>query len=216
MSAASQALAVLGGTFDPVHFGHLRSAVELVEFLGLDRLHLMPCATPPHGKQPHCSAEHRAAMVELAVLDEPRLYCDCRELRRAGASYTVDSLRELREEVGADASLSLVMGGDAVMHLDSWHRWESLQDYAHIVVLARPGWQLPESGAVAEWLQSHRLPSPEALRARAAGGVLVKELRQLAISSTEIRALLAAGNSPRYLLPRQVLDYIQQNQLYRT
>lgn len=205
---------VLGGTFNPVHYGHLRSALELVERLQLSELRLMPCAVPPHREAPSCSAVHRAAMVELAVAGEPCLACDNRELSRPGASYTIDSLAELREQLGAGHSLSLVMGGDAVRSIETWHRWGELLDYAHIVIIARPGWHLPADGPVADWLASHRLTDHSALRQRPAGGIVIEELRPLDISSTEIRALLAAGRSPRYLLPESVLDYIKLHHLY--
>lgn len=207
-------IGVFGGTFNPVHYGHLRSAVELVERLGLERLHLMPCAQPPHREAPSCSAEHRAAMVELAVAAEPRLLCDTRELRRAGVSYTFDSLVELRQESGEGSSLCLVMGCDAVLNINTWHRWRELLDVAHIAVIARPGWHFPDEGEVARWLQEHRTEAVGALRERPAGAVLVQNLRPLDISSTEIRALLAQGRSARYLLPESVLDYIQERQLY--
>ena len=132
-----------GGTFNPVHYGHLRSALELVEHLGLVECRLMPSAQPPHRDAPACSAAHRAAMVELAVRGEPQLVCDYRELDRDGPSYTVDSLQEMRNEMGAAQSLALVVGCDALLGLPTWHRWQSLLDLAHIVVLARPGWTLP-------------------------------------------------------------------------
>jgi nicotinate-nucleotide adenylyltransferase len=206
---------VFGGTFDPVHYGHLRSALELVERLQLERLRLMPCARPPHRAAPPCSAEHRAAMVELAVAGEPRLHCDTRELGRAGASYTIDSLIELRDELGAETGLCMVMGCDAVLGITGWHRWQELLDWAHVIILARPGWVLPQSGEVADWLRQHRLDEPGALRRQSAGGILIQELRRLDISSTEIRQLLAAGRSARYLLPQSVLEYIRDHQLYR-
>lgn len=205
---------VLGGTFNPVHYGHLRSALELVERLQLQQLRLMPCAVPPHREAPACSAQHRAAMVDLAVAGEPRLACDSRELQREGKSYTIDSLIELRDELGADLGLYLVMGCDAVLTIDAWHRWRELLDWAHIVVIARPGWHLPQSGTVARWLASHQLPAAAALE-RPAGGIIVEELRPLAISATEIRDLLTAGRSARYLLPEPVLDYIESHRLYQ-
>ena len=205
---------VLGGTFNPVHYGHLRSALELVEHLQLGELRLMPCAVPPHREAPSCSAEHRAAMVELAVAGEPCLACDSRELNRPGTSYTIDSLVELRQELGAGHSLCLVMGGDAVGLIETWHRWRELLDYAHLVIIARPGWHLPEDGVVADWLAAHRLTDHSALRRRPAGGIVIEELRPLDISSTEIREMLAAGRSPRYLLPESVLDYIKLHHLY--
>ena len=214
-NSPSGPVGVFGGTFDPVHYGHLRSALELVERLELQQLRLMPCAVPPHRDVPTCDATHRAAMVELAVAGEPRLVCDKRELERRGTSYTIDSLLELRRELGAECSLCLVMGCDAVLEITGWHRWQELLDWAHVVVIARPGWQLPVEGVVANWLQAHRLTGPGQLGAQPCGGVLIEELRPLAISSTEIRSLLAAGRSARFLLPQAVLDYIQSHSLYQ-
>lgn len=206
---------VFGGTFDPVHYGHLRSALELVERLGLQELRLMPCSVPPHRGTPGCSADDRAAMVALAVDGEPRLRCDTRELDRPGVSYSIDSLLELREELGGGHSLCMVMGCDALLGITGWKRWQELVDVAHIVVMARPGWTLPAEGAVAHWLDRHRSDTDDVLRTAACGSVLVQELRPLAISSTEIRQLLAEGRSPRFLLPGPVLDYIQDRQLYQ-
>lgn len=213
-SAPLVPVGVFGGTFDPVHYGHLRSALELVERLHLRELRLMPSAVPPHRDTPACPAAHRAAMVALAVAGEPRLVCDDRELRRAGASYTIDSLMELRGELGDGHSLCLVLGCDALLAINTWHRWQELLDWAHVVVIARPGWQLPGEGPVADWLKHHRLADPRGLRQRPNGGILVEELRPLAISSTEIRGILAAGRSPRYLLPQAVLEYIEGHHLY--
>ncbi len=206
---------VFGGTFDPVHYGHLRSALELVERLQLERLRLMPSARPPHRVAPACPAEHRAAMVELAVAGESTLVCDKRELAREGRSYTIDSLAELRDELGAEVGLCMVMGCDALQGITTWRRWNELLDVAHIVVVARPGWALPEEGEVAHWLERHRRDDTGVLRREACGSVMVQELRPLAISSTEIRQLLAEGRSPRFLLPGPVLDYIQDRQLYQ-
>jgi len=206
---------VFGGTFNPVHYGHLRSALELAERLQLEQLRLMPCAVPPHREAPACDARHRLAMLELAVAGEPVLACDDRELRRGGKSYTIDSLIDLRRELGPTGSLCLVMGCDAVLALPTWHRWEELLDWAHVAVIARPGWELPDSGPVARWLHGHRFTDPATLRQRPGGGVVVAELRPLAISSTEIRALLARGASPRFLLPDAVLEYIRVHDLYQ-
>jgi nicotinate-nucleotide adenylyltransferase len=205
---------VFGGTFNPVHYGHLRSALELVERLGLDQLRLMPCAVPPHREAPGCSAADRSAMVDLAVAGEPHLVCDSRELERSGISYTIDSLFELRHELGPERGLCLVMGCDAVLKVTSWHRWDELLEQAHIVVIARPGWQLPTSGPVADWLTTHRARDPGALSEQAAGSILIEELRPLDISSTEIRSLLQSGRSARYLMPEAVLDYIETHRLY--
>lgn len=215
MSGAAQGpVGVFGGTFNPIHHGHLRSAVELVEKLELERLHLMPSANPPHRESPLCGAQDRAAMVELALRGEPRLYCDRRELQREGPSYTVDSLAELRRELGPERGLVMVLGYDAVAGLARWHRWRELLDYAHLVVIARPGWELPGEGEAAAWLRP-RMAERGALASAPSGAVLVEALRPLDISATEIRQMLAAGRSARYLLPEPVLDYIESQHLYR-
>jgi nicotinate-nucleotide adenylyltransferase len=205
---------VFGGTFNPVHYGHLRSALELVEHLHLDHVRLMPCSEPPHRGAPSCPAEHRAAMVDLAVAGEAALTCDRRELKRPGPSYTITSLEEIRRELGDDRGLCLVMGGDALTGINTWHRWQELLTLAHIVVIARPGWELPADGEVARWLHDHRLSDRGDLQRRPGGGILLEALRPLAISSTEIRELLAAGRSARYLVPESVLDYIRAHSLY--
>ena len=207
-------VAVFGGTFDPIHYGHLRSALELIECLGLEQLRLMPCAQPPHREATTCTAAQRAAMVELAVVGEPQLMCDTRELQREGLSYTIDSLIELRSELGDDKSLSLILGCDALLKIDSWYRWQELLSWAHIVVIARPGWCLPHSGPVAQWINQHSQQDVGCLAQRAAGSLLIMELRPLDISSTEIRELIAKGRSVRYLLPESVLDYIEEHRLY--
>jgi len=205
---------VFGGTFDPIHNGHLRSALELAAHLQLSEVRMMPCATPPHRAVPAGNAEHRATMVDLAVVNEPLLSCDRRELNREGFSYTIDSLMELRAELGGQQSLCLVMGCDAVLEITSWHRWQELLNYAHVVVIARPGWHIPTEGAVARWLAANDCGAPEKLREQPAGCIWVEELRPLPISASEIRELVAAGQSPRFLLPDAVMDYIWKYELY--
>jgi nicotinate-nucleotide adenylyltransferase len=207
-------VAIFGGTFDPIHHGHLRCALELAEQLQLGQVHLMPCAVPPHRESPAGSALHRAAMLELAVCGESLVTCDRRELGRQGPSYTVDSLIELRRELGEGRSIILIMGCDALLAINEWHRWQELLDWAHVVVLARPGWQLPAHGPIKQWLQANRCGGPEGLRQRSAGSVLIQELRLLPISASEIRSIVAAGLSARFLLPESVLAYIGDHNLY--
>ncbi|MBV1930433.1 MAG: nicotinate-nucleotide adenylyltransferase [Porticoccaceae bacterium] len=208
------AVGIFGGTFDPVHIGHLRSCVELREYLGLEQVHLLPNARPPHRQAPEVTAEHRLAMLNLAIAEEPGLVADDRELRRDGLSYTLDTLQALRQELGSDTSLSLCIGMDSLVNLASWHRWQELADFAHLVVVARPGWQTPESGPVAEWLSNKLLGDAACLKAEPSGRVLVREMTLLPISSTQVRSDLAAGRSVRYLVPDPVLDYIHQHHLY--
>ncbi|MBT4520032.1 MAG: nicotinate-nucleotide adenylyltransferase [Halieaceae bacterium] len=215
MGADLTAVGVFGGTFNPIHNGHLRSGLELIERLKLDQLRLMPSAIPPHRPTPACSAEHRAAMVELAVMGEERMVCDRRELQRPGRSYTIDSLEELRSEKGPDFSLCLVMGCDAVRDINSWHRWQKLLDYCHVIIIARPGWQLPLAGEVSAWLSDNLQLDGTVIQQSPHGGILVEELRPQVISSTEIRVMLAQGLSTKYLLPERVIDYIHNYNLYK-
>lgn len=210
-----RSIAILGGTFDPIHFGHLRPALELSQ-MGFDEVRLMPCHVPAHRQTPHCSAEQRLAMVELAIRNEPELCVDRREIEREGESYTVDTLVALRDEVGDQVSLNLVMGMDAFVGLHSWHQWQRIATLANIVVTERPGANLPVDGVMGHFLNARKVNSGEALFAAASGRVLVQQLARLDISATRIRALIAAGQSPRYLLPDSVWDYIEQHRLYRS
>ncbi|SDJ88104.1 nicotinate-nucleotide adenylyltransferase [Microbulbifer yueqingensis] len=213
-------IALFGGTFDPVHFGHLRMALELKEALAIDEMRLVPSHRPAHRETPGVSAEHRCQMLEIALRGCPELQLDKRELRRGGATYTVDTLEELRAELGTEVSLSFCMGLDSLLTLPSWHRWERLLELAHLVVVARPGWQLPQGGRgadqgeLAQLLGDHA-GTPEDLRREAGGRLLVREQTLLPISATHIRQLVAGGRSPRFLLPAAVLEYIEDHQLYR-
>lgn len=203
-----------GGTFDPIHLGHLRLALELKQQLKLDELRLLPCYIPPHRATPSASAPQRLQMLQLALADCPELGWDARELQRNAPSYTYDTLSELRSELGAEASLCWCMGMDSFVSLDSWHRWQELIELAHLVVVARPGWALPTSGPVAELVAQHRA-QPQALHTAAAGKLVVCEARLLPISATEIRTQIGAGQSPQFLLPDSVWRYIREQQLYR-
>jgi len=210
-----RSIAILGGTFDPIHFGHLRPALEISQ-LDFDEVRLMPCHVPAHRATPDCNAEQRLAMVELAIKDEPSLSVDTRELEREGETYTVDTLTEMRNELGNDVSLSLVMGMDSFVSLSSWHCWDQLIDLANIVVTERPGASMPTEGIMARFLRARQVASSKQLRKASNGRVLVQQLALLDISATRIRALIKIGHSARYLLPETVWEYIEQHRLYRS
>lgn len=210
----SKGVGIFGGTFDPVHIGHLRTSVELRKILGLSEMRLIPNANPPHRIQPEASAKHRLAMLQLALANEPGLVTDDRELRRQGPSYTLDTLTEIRAEIGTETPLCLCIGMDSLVNLNQWHRWCELTDLAHIVAVARPGWHLPQSGEVLEFIHEHRATSEEQLQAQPAGKVLIREITLLPVSATGIRQALQRGESIRYLVPDKVIDYIRQHQLY--
>ncbi|PAU87684.1 nicotinic acid mononucleotide adenylyltransferase [Pseudomonas sp. WN033] len=206
-------IGLLGGTFDPIHFGHLRSAVEVHEALALDELRLIPSARPPHREQPGCSAEHRLNMVRLAAGTDSGLLVDDRELRRDKPSWTVDTLESLRAELGPEAALFLIVGWDAFCGLPGWHRWECLLELANLVVLQRPDYDLDVPEVLKDLLAARSVAEPA--QAKALNGQIVCLAQTpLAISATHIRSLLASHRSPRFLLPEAVLDYIETNGLY--
>ena len=207
-------IGIFGGTFDPIHIGHLRMALEIKQQLQLDEMRLLPCYLPPHRPAPGATADQRVAMLKLALQDCAELVIDERELQRNQPSYTYDTLCELRAEVGDEISLCLCMGMDSFATLDSWHNWKQLLQLAHIVVVARPGWFLPESGAVAELLNLHRNPI-DAIAQRAHGAIVMLEQRLLPIWATDIRAQIHAGSSPQFLVPDAVGNYIRGQQLYQ-
>ncbi|MBK1692877.1 nicotinate-nucleotide adenylyltransferase [Ectothiorhodospira mobilis] len=206
-------IGILGGTFDPIHFGHLRPALEVKEHLGLDEVRFIPCGTPPHRRRPVAAVAHRAAMVERAVEGQPGFRMDPRELHREGPSYTVDTLQDLRAEVGQEVPLCLMLGMDAFAGLSSWHRWQEIGSLAHIVVSHRPG--SPASHDLGDWMEDRRTHDPEHLRRAPAGRLLFMPVTQLDISATAIRSTVARGRSPQFLLPRRVAEYIEHAGLYR-
>ena len=206
-------IGILGGTFDPIHHGHLRCAQELLQDLPLDEVRLIPCRTPPHRDTPHANVEQRLRMLKAALDGAPGMRVDERELSREGPSYTVDTLHSLRAELGA-APLCLIVGMDAFNGLDRWHRWQELIGLAHIVVAHRPGWLSPRTGAVAELLQHHAAQSATELRARPAGCILPWPITGLDISASAIRTQVAAGKSPRFLVTEAVARIIAAEKLY--
>jgi nicotinate-nucleotide adenylyltransferase len=207
-------IGILGGTFDPVHFGHLRPALEVQEALALEELRLLPCHIPPHRPQPHASAAQRLAMLEAAVRAYPAFRIDTRELRRNGPSYTFDTLVSLRQELG-DAGLCLLMGMDAFGDLTTWHRWDELIDLCHLVVMTRPGTDVPAGGELAGFIRRHRVPEAAGLRHGPAGRLLFQPVTALAISASRLRELLAEGLSPAFLTPEAVIELINREGLYR-
>jgi len=213
LSGARTAEGVFGGTFNPIHRGHLESARSLLEVLPLRHLRFVPAAVPPHREAPAVRAEDRARMVELAVAGDERLSCDRRELDRPGPSYTVDTLASLRDELDAGVPLTLVVGCDAFLGLESWSRWESLLELADIAVLARPGWSLPSSGAIAELVRARRV-DPAQLGRAGAGRIVTVTLEPWSVSATQIRALLQSGQDASERLPAPVSAYIREHDLY--
>ncbi|HWR76641.1 MAG TPA: nicotinate-nucleotide adenylyltransferase [Thiobacillus sp.] len=211
-----QPIGIFGGTFDPVHFGHLRLAEEMAEGIGLSRVVFIPAGQPPHRGAPRTAATHRLEMVRRAIAGNPRFAVDAREVESPRPSYTVDTLTALRAELGDEQPLWLLLGADAFLGLPTWHAWRQLFELAHLAVAARPGAQLMQSDAMPEVLKNEvsQRQAAAGLETGPAGSVLLRATTPLDISATAIRDTLARHGSARYLLPDAVLDYIHEHQLY--
>ncbi len=211
-----KAIGLLGGTFDPIHFGHLRLAQEVADALALAEVCFIPGGTPPHRATPQTSAAHRLAMVQLATAGNARFCVDERETRRDGWSYSFDTLSELRAELGPRQPLVLIMGADVFLGFHRWHRWQEIFSLAHIAVAHRPGAALTQinDAALAREFVQRRAPDAEALRATAAGYIAEVPITALDISATAIRAAIQSQRSAHYLTPPGVLAYIDDNYLF--
>jgi nicotinate-nucleotide adenylyltransferase len=208
-------IGLLGGTFDPIHYGHLRPAYEVYQRLGLASLRLVPAASPPHRGAPVASAEQRLRMVELAVTEFPGLTVDDREIRRGGISYTVPTLESLRAEIGAEP-VCLLVGSDAFANLSTWHRWERLFTLAHVVVMERPGSPLA-AARVLPWALERLSQDVRDIADRPAGRVLFVPVTPVDVSATRLRAAIARGEAPSSdALPVAVWAYIKSRNLYRS
>jgi nicotinate-nucleotide adenylyltransferase len=211
-------LGILGGTFDPIHFGHLRLGIEAMDALGLSVVRIIPAGVPPHRAPPAASAQARLDMVRLAVAAEPRFMIDESEATSPAPSYTVDTLARLRGELGNDPSLCLLLGADAFAGLAAWSRWRQLFELAHLGVASHAGRPFDASALPAELAEEYsarRCDSAPALRNAPCGRIVNFAMSEIDISASSIRQKIARGESPDDLLPNAVLDYIDTNHLYR-
>ncbi|MBR0566491.1 nicotinate-nucleotide adenylyltransferase [Azoarcus sp. L1K30] len=218
---ATGPLGLLGGTFDPIHLGHLRLAEEARGALGLDRVRLIPAGQPPHRGEPGSTPDDRLHMARLAIAGNPHFEVDDGEVRSPRKSYTVLTLERLRAELGPTRPLVLILGADAFEGLPGWHRWQELFDLAHFAVANRPGyaphgrrWPGTLSPALDQACRDRQISDPALLRTCSSGYVIPFDMTPLAISASLIRDLVRTGASSRYLLPDSVLDYIGLHHLY--
>lgn len=206
---------MFGGTFDPIHKAHIQMALLALSELKLDEVRLIPCHQPPHRDQPQLTSHERLHLLELATANYESLVVDDRELRRSGPSWTVDTLKDLRQELGEQVSIVLLMGADAYNSLDSWRQWQELPDLAHIAVFLRPGYSLPSKGLLSEYLE--RSPRGKAfvsgIQRQASGLITALDQPQVDLSATVVREQLSKGRLPSGLDPA-VSDYIVRHQLY--
>jgi nicotinate-nucleotide adenylyltransferase len=208
-----KSIGIFGGTFDPIHYGHLRTAFEMLQALRFAEICFVPSGDPPHRGATFAKAELRLEMVRVATQGEPRFLVDDCELKRDGPSYTIDTLTAMREEHN-DASLGLIVGMDAFLGLTSWHRWDEILNFAHIVVAHRPGWRAPELGELGDLIASFGTHRVDDLHESRHGRVHIHAVTQLEIASTEIRELIMAGRDPRFLMPDTVRDVIVESGCY--
>lgn len=212
-------IGILGGTFDPIHFGHLRLAQEVADQLRLAEVRFIPGGTPPHRAAPATPAADRLAMVRLAVAGNALFTVDARESSSTAPAYTVDTLTALRAEVGSAQPLVLILGADAFLELATWSRWHCLFELAHIAVAYRPGfpvdtWQSRMPQPLAAEYGTRLMHQPFSVHVAPAGGIVVVPIAELNISATMIRESLRSGRNPRYLLPDSIYQYIQEHMLY--
>jgi nicotinate-nucleotide adenylyltransferase len=206
-------IGIFGGTFDPIHYGHLRTAFEMLQALRFDEVRFMPCGNPPHRGKTYADAELRLEMVRVATEAQHGFVVDDRELRRDGPSYSVDTLATLRNEFPL-RPIALMIGMDAFLGLPKWYQWREILQLAHIVVAHRPGWRAPDIGPLGELLAdrgTHRIGD---LHQAKSGHIFIHDVTQLEISSTEIRELVAVGRDPRFLMPDTVRDVIEKSGCY--
>ena len=204
-------IGIYGGTFNPVHYGHLRTALEVSEIFALNELRLLPCAQPAHRAEPEVSALARLHMLQLAIANYSYFSCDARELGREGPSYMVDTLASIRVEI-ADEPLLLFIGTDAFNSLTSWYRWQSLFDYAHIVVMTRPGFK-PDT--LLDFYANRQVDDRHSLKSCPSGKIYFQHVTQLDISASFIRQTIAEQKNVSFLLPESVIKYIQAVKIYR-
>jgi nicotinate-nucleotide adenylyltransferase len=209
----SEPIGIFGGTFDPIHYGHLRTAFELWQSLRLAQVRFLPTGDPPHRDAALALPELRLQMVRAAIAGQSAFVADDREMRRSGVSYSVDTLLDLRREY-PDRSLCLLLGMDAFLGMPHWHRWREIFELAHVVVAHRPGWKAPITGPLGEVMVDRGTGSVRDLHAAAAGRVYVHAVTQLEISSTELRQLILAGRDLRYLVPDAVRELILASGCY--
>lgn len=207
-------IGIFGGSFDPIHFGHIKLVLALLERFEFESIRLIPCQLSPHKKITYASAVHRFAMLNLIASTNEKLVADDRELKRIGVSYTVDTLRELRDEYGAAQTIVMIVGVDAFADICEWHEYAEILSLCHIMLLHRPAYELPQAGCEKELFETHHTKDIKRIRNASNGYIYSCDEEKYDISSTAIRKAIASGEQPRYLLPGNIWNYIRRNKLY--
>lgn len=206
-------IGIFGGTFDPVHYGHLRPALEVLQDSQLQEIRWVPCRRPPHRGLPVADSGLRVAMLEAALNGLQGMRVDKREIERDGPSYMVDTLTSFRQENG-DTPLCLLMGMDVFNSFDQWHKWQNILELAHLIVMQRPDSKEPEEGKLVEILSKHKLDNMNDMNSERAGKIIFLPVTQIDISASQIREAFYKGKNCRYLLPDSVIDIIEKERIY--
>lgn len=200
-----QPIGILGGTFDPIHLGHLHLAVAVQKQLDLAKIKIIPCYQSPTRPTPIASVLNRVVMIQLAIAKHPHLELDEREIKQPKKSYTIETLQALRREL-PDTPLCLIIGTDAFIHLSEWREWKKFTEFAHLIVVKRPN-------TILNYVPTN--PPLNNIHHHLGGSTFIIEINALDISSTMIRSLIAQNKNIGKLVPQLVCDYIQQHELYR-
>lgn len=208
--------ALFGGTFDPIHYGHLLPVEALAKQVGLQQVVLLPNHVPPHRPQPEATVRQRLAMIKLAIKNNPLFSIDTRELKRTSPSYTVETLLSFRQQIGWQKPLAFIIGQDSLLSIDTWFDWQKILDLCHLLVCARPGYttDFPTS-PMQQWLTRHQVYDPEILSHKPCGAIYLADTPLLNISATEIRERKHNRKSCKDILPPAVLRYIDKHHLYQ-
>ena len=215
----STLVGIFGGTFDPIHYGHLRVAEEIVETVGLQKMYFVPAGMPRLRYSPVASSQHRVEIVRLAIQKNPDFVLDEREIYRDGVSYSIDTVREFKQEFGEEVRLCFILGADAFIKLPEWNNWKELFNLCHFIVSSRPGYSLTLikellSKELREECSQRWVSNTESLRKDTSGLIFISSTTMLDISATSIRAHIAVGRSVRHLVPSVTVNYISENKLY--
>ena len=214
MNSGMNRTLVFGGTFDPVHRGHIESVCAVARLLADVDVSLVPCQIPAHRPTPAASPEDRLKMLELAVGSLDRVFVDDCELRREGTSYTFDTLLDYREKLGESGSLLFLMGFDSWVTLPDWHRWEELTDLAHLLILERPGADQESPDVLRRWCETRQVQDPKEMLNSASGNICFLSLDQIDVSASRLREAIAEGDSIEGNVHPLVVNYIRQHNLY--
>ena len=222
-------IGIFGGSFDPPHFGHIKSTLALLEHFAFEQIRFVPCQLSPLKERVFANAQHRWQMLNLVCSSQPKLIADDRELKREGSSYTIDSLIELREEFGENQSIVLILGMDAYLNFCQWRRYEEILSYCHLLLMQRPGYSLSmlenkaepenkrniEAECEKEYFSLNNTEDTNQLATVPCGKIYMSDLEKIDISSTLIRETIAQGQQPKYMLPGNVWNYVRRNKLYQ-